>query len=184
MSPKEMIPLLPSHTHLLHRQLQIVFLRCVYWMPGAPRQRSWQQASHVVGKKKVAPPYGSRKCSSLGQLSRGENLVCMETALFHSYPPPLPTPGWGQVNCKQRRYNSHRQKDFFLIFPRLYDKRRYLLSKYDFCHISLRVFLCTHTWKQIASFISAKLQWLLPVIEAFECVLIFQIRYFCFQPNI
>lgn len=170
MSPKEMIPLLPSHTHLLHRQLQIVFLRCVCWMPGAPRQRSWQQASHVAGKEESSSSLRVKKMFIPGTTKQGREPVAYGNLPFSFLPTTPPHPGAGpsklQTKTIQFWQQTHRQRDFFPIFPRLYDKRGYLLSKYDFCHISLRAFLCTHTWKQIASFISAKLQWLLPVIEA------------------
>lgn len=72
------------------------------------------------------------------------------------------------------------QKRILLIFL-LYYKLQYLLSTYDFCHINIKAFFCTHTWKQIDSFISTKLSVNVTSYRGFVTRLYF--KYGVFVPN-
>lgn len=92
MSLKEMVSLLCSHTHALHTELQIAFLRGVCWMLGTQRQEAGSEPPGQPGKKEVSPSHRSRKRTSAWQLNKEP--VCVETALFDLYPQ-------SHASCKQ-----------------------------------------------------------------------------------
>lgn len=86
------LSLLCPHTHSLHSELQIAFLRRVCWVLGTQRQEAGSEPLGRPGKKEVSPSHRSRKCTSTWLLNKEP--VCVETALFDFYPQ-------SHANCKQ-----------------------------------------------------------------------------------
>lgn len=146
MCLKEMTSLLRSHKHLLHNELQTAFLRWVCPVLGAQRQELGREPPAWLEEKQVSPSCRSKKFTSMWQLNTGEPDVCKNCSF--SFLPPRAKQTVSKDNAILVANWSQRG---FLIFLLFYSKLQYLLTKYDFCHISIRAFFCTHTWKQIDS---------------------------------
>lgn len=174
MSLKEVISLLCSHTHSLHSEIRIAFLRGVCWMLGTQRQEAGSEPPRQPGKKEVSPSHRSRKRTSTWQLNKEP--VCGETALFDFYPQ-------SHANCKQTEWNSGSKliSKAFSNVSTTYSRLQYLLTKCGFCHINTRAFFCAYLEDSCylnKTFNECCQLW------RFSNLLIFQIQCLCSQFNI